>query len=754
MFLGRFLFALVVCGDLAILDLIMSEVSSEVVQPGKADSKKTKDLERTIQRMNLTERGDLEKLGYKLDAEGNITDLPEKSVLTKIRKIAFRLTPTKPSDKEGKKYSGTPMTRRQFLRHSVLAAVATVGLPPLDFTPSKVPTLGLEREENPKPETVGRFHPDYPSLTQEEVARTAKQLVHFLNQREDIMQILPEDGKVLVVNAFRRVGLLLQRRDNRLSPKVQFPTGLSVRGNKLTDFAISQVNSTNVFDNDPVYANGLIALTLINGQSNPDEIHGNAIPRLEDKYVQVNNSSLGCVITDLEVINDLTGSTETALHPDDIVIVIPDDITDLETFFSDAAITSAGDYYSVLSCPPPPRAGSYSSEAFQRYLNTGEEIIENMDPVKPDSHLFNKLGYDGVVTVNIRSGEVNFFEKKDESDSFIPNGELKSFGLVGERLPRRRTLKRYFQEYYRDGKYSYDPRGILYRKTPSGVIPRGTLTPPAIFELQRFDQRNGFGDTPQDVSTRHMVLNVLVKSDRGEISVSEEESPYTLHEIPPISDQRSENFANRRRVVQEALENNSPVEDPFWSHGCVNVDQDFYSRLQQRLQGQLDSGKKIAVVFSYPQLNQPQILEAFPSTFSFSFTDPLTGDNLRFLPPGETELYVRGEPGSETFETEESFSYLDLRDLNLEAPLNLKNDLTQEARLFINYCHQLAGIPEKHASNLYTFAKMPQQGTTFNQLQQAIRNVLYWSPITPEQRREGIRKLFERVKHYQQLQSL
>ncbi len=242
--------------------------------------------------------------------------------------------------------------------------------------------------------------------------------------------------------------------------------------------------------------------------------------------------------------------------------------------------------------------------------------------------------YDQVVTINIENGTLAIFNKvgNNWSPVFI-NGRSEFYSVVGRRLPANNTITQTFfdnmVEVY-DGDY-----GVLVKNK----VYQDTWSPPLIGRLTGFERLNNFGGIGGSTDTSLFYPQVLNK--KGDIVDDIDYSPFTFHLIPNVVNQdmllredllsmannpQSPFYGSVKDLAKKAIsldpnhtifnEKNKPT--VYLSSGCINFDLPTWEIIKGYLQGELDKNQKIAVVFSYPNLDQNLLLSnsVFKSPFA------------------------------------------------------------------------------------------------------------------------------------------
>jgi len=475
-----------------------------------------------------------------------------------------------------------------------------------DVTVSSTDTRNGDLSNYENIETAGTFDTDWPQL-EPQILQNFDQQINSLYAQITDQSSLPEH--IVVVHYERSTGVLFTRDGDHYNVTKQFPVGLASPANRdnsgyYTDFSYNTVNwiSPDTYSNY-TYGKGLITLDLINGESQPEEIHDGTSHDTPDSTVQSLNTSNGCVTTDFESIRFL----QHTLTPGDHVIVIPNDQTNISEFFSidtteplaSAANpwVSSASYYSTHEFPRSP--GSIITEQRNAYTYYHPEIsaIEQSGAVEVNySPILNDPKGGAVVTVNIFDGTATVYQL-DGNGHATPI--YSAYALVGERLPINPSMSQAFDATTFTGEI------IPYFDGSNGVYTdsygyRHTLTPQLIARYQGHEPRANFGDLP--VITEAASIYPLLP---GGISSSNIPSEYTIHKVPPMSTQH---YQDRLSEIQQANIDQHPAEDPYWSHGCVNLAPDQWEAITTILDASIKQGGNAYVIFSYPNTDQTSIV--------------------------------------------------------------------------------------------------------------------------------------------------
>lgn len=233
-------------------------------------------------------------------------------------------------------------------------------------------------------------------------------------------------------------------------------------------------------------------------------------------------------------------------------------------------------------------------------INRGQ-LWQKPGPVIPNSPLL--APYDKVITINIYDGTLTVFDKS--AGSWTPVsilGHDHFYAVLGRFLPANKTITHTFDTTHQDSIYDGD-FGVYY--SFKGIY-QHTWTPQLFSRLTGFSYIAGFGGLDGGTDTSLLIPQVY-SPDGKTIEDYWDYSSFTFHRVPDVKNQ---DMLLRVDLLSRANDLSSPFYGPIsvpevnLSSGCINLDADSWAILKNYLQGELDSGKQIAVIFSYPDFDQ------------------------------------------------------------------------------------------------------------------------------------------------------
>lgn len=245
--------------------------------------------------------------------------------------------------------------------------------------------------------------------------------------------------------------------------------------------------------------------------------------------------------------------------------------------------------------------------------------------VKPDEKLFKELGYNAVISININDGTLSVSEVDSTGvHAKVVNGKEKYFTVVGRRLKRNK----YLSYEYRKGVFTAFPFSMYDSISGTHIEQSGsrrnTYTPPMIADLAGTEVLADFGSLGKNTSTDICLLRQISYNPKsGKFVYSEKYSPYTLHEVPRGTG--NQEILLREPQLVTANANGVPLSEPNLSSGCVNMDGESWRAIKNFAKRYLENGKKVAVMFSTPNMDQRSLIRDGNESTWFYGDDPFGG---------------------------------------------------------------------------------------------------------------------------------
>lgn len=247
-------------------------------------------------------------------------------------------------------------------------------------------------------------------------------------------------------------------------------------------------------------------------------------------------------------------------------------------------------------------------------LNQGH-LWQKSGPVVPDSSLVS-AHFDTLITINIYDGTATLWEQV--SGVWLPislSGRAQFYAVTGRLLPANNTIESAFLQTRKAEIYDGD-YGVYFSN--HGVF-QNTWTPQMLARLTGFDYISGFGGLPGSTFTALMIPQIY--DPKGRLKDNWDYSSFTFHRIPDVVNQ---DMLLRVDLLHAANTPDSPSFGPvpvpqvYLSSGCINFDEATWAIIHDYLQGQLDTGRRVGVVFSYPNFDQSLLptLDIFKQPFT------------------------------------------------------------------------------------------------------------------------------------------
>lgn len=246
-------------------------------------------------------------------------------------------------------------------------------------------------------------------------------------------------------------------------------------------------------------------------------------------------------------------------------------------------------------------------------LNQGQ-LWQKPGAVVPNSDIVS-ANYDDLITINLYDGTATLWEQLAGVWLSVPlEGRSQFYAVLGRLLPANNLIESAFLQKRPAEIYDGD-FGIYFSN--SGVY-QHTWTPQMLADLIGFDYISGFGGLPGSTLTALMTPQIYRS---GELIDNWGHSSFTFHRIPDVANQ---DMLLRVDLLTAANTPDSPSFGPvpvpqvYLSSGCVNFDTATWTILETYLQSQLDAGRRVGVIFSYPNFDQNLLptIDLFKSAFT------------------------------------------------------------------------------------------------------------------------------------------
>jgi len=246
-------------------------------------------------------------------------------------------------------------------------------------------------------------------------------------------------------------------------------------------------------------------------------------------------------------------------------------------------------------------------------LNRGQ-LWQKPGAVVPNSDIVSD-NFDDLITINVYDGTTTLWEQLAGVWLPVPlDGRNQFYAVLGRLLPANNLIGSAFLQQRKSEIYDGD-FGIYFSN--QGVY-QHTWTPQMLARLTGFEYISGFGDLPGSTYTSLMVPQIY---QSGELIDNWARSSFTFHRIPDVVNQ---DMLLRVDLLKAANTPGSPdfgpipVPQVYLSSGCINFDEATWAILKDYLQGQLDIGRRVGVIFSYPNFDQNLLptIDLFKSAFT------------------------------------------------------------------------------------------------------------------------------------------
>lgn len=205
-------------------------------------------------------------------------------------------------------------------------------------------------------------------------------------------------------------------------------------------------------------------------------------------------------------------------------------------------------------------------------IGAAREMWREGGPVIPEGNLVTDCKSCAAITVNTNDGTIGYWRIDKGQTELIPIHSADSpyaYAAVGRRLRMNRpfsTVNYYNAGMGKDGSQYDGATGVWYSQKG---CPRRTLTPPLTILLKDIVWVGNFGNIGGQT---HILLGQPAEIVNKEIITSSTglNSSYTLHEVPRNTG--IQEILLREPLIRKANLEGHPLQIPFLSSGCVNLD--------------------------------------------------------------------------------------------------------------------------------------------------------------------------------------
>jgi len=273
--------------------------------------------------------------------------------------------------------------------------------------------------------------------------------------------------------------------------------------------------------------------------------------------------------------------------------------------------------------------GNWKVDPYPSALSSSPLLVTWFDPlaILNQGHLWQKPGavipnsdlvsanFDDLITINLYDGTATIWEQL--AGIWLPvtlDGQNQFYAVLGRLLPANNTIGSAFLQQRKSEIYDGD-YGVYFSN--KGVY-QHTWTPQMLARLTGFDYINGFGGLAGSTLTAIMTPQIY---QSGEIIDNMDYSSFTFHRIPDVVNQ---DMLLRVDLLKAANTPGSPNYGPipvpqvYLSSGCINFDETTWAIIHTYLKGQLSAGRRVGVIFSYPNFDQNLLptLNVFKQAFT------------------------------------------------------------------------------------------------------------------------------------------
>lgn len=232
-------------------------------------------------------------------------------------------------------------------------------------------------------------------------------------------------------------------------------------------------------------------------------------------------------------------------------------------------------------------------------IGAAREMWREDGPVIPEGSIVTDLESSAVITVNTNDGTIGYWRMYQGQTELIPIHSVDSpyaYAAIGRRLRANSpssTVNYYNAGMGKDGSQYDAITGVWYSQKG---CPRRTLTPPLTILLKDIVWIGNFGNIGGQT---HILLGQPAEMSNGEILISPTglNSSYTLHEVPRNTG--IQEILLREPLIRKANMEGHPLQMPFLSSGCVNLDAATWKKIVALTSKDLPN-RPVFLLFSVP----------------------------------------------------------------------------------------------------------------------------------------------------------
>jgi len=230
-------------------------------------------------------------------------------------------------------------------------------------------------------------------------------------------------------------------------------------------------------------------------------------------------------------------------------------------------------------------------------IEASREMWREGGPVIPNGKIVTDIDSCATITVNTNDGTIGYWQIDNGLSKLIPIHSESSpyaYSAIGRRLRLNSTtsaINYYENDLGKDGAYD-SMTGTWYSR--NGVA-RRTLTPPLTILVNDIVWIGNFGKIG---GKTHILLGQPSEINDGKIITPlDYNSSYTLHEVPRNTG--IQEILLREPSIRDANTDGHPLEIPFLSSGCVNLDASTWQKIITLTRKDL-SERPVFLIFSVP----------------------------------------------------------------------------------------------------------------------------------------------------------